>query len=319
MPFSAFEFRGKVNDKENLCRHIKKAKKEGIRSLTLHGLTGTNNGRAFTDFHMALTIMYASEKSILSHRVITDMVNVHILKEEGLKTIVESTISHFLCRKEVKSMIEKYRFGKKSFENRVLPFLPRDREKYAGDLWAMDGTPLQFWCKDEAGKRRRLNFYIIVDAFSSKIMGYDISISEDRFNVINAIEMAFTFNNHLPSEILHDNFSANKTDEIKTIKSKLAHLGVTFRASKVGNSKDKTHVERAFGRIQTLVMKLFHDYIGEGITTRRKEDKPDDSFWKEATKKGDLTMDEMKHRLSHIVKIYNRASLKTGYSPDLFL
>ncbi len=90
-----------MNDKENLCRHIKKAKEEGIRSLTLHGLTGNNNGRAFTDFHMALTIMYASEKSILSHRVIADMVNVHILKEEGLKTIGESTISHFLCRKEV--------------------------------------------------------------------------------------------------------------------------------------------------------------------------------------------------------------------------
>ncbi len=128
--------------------------------------------------------------------------------------------------------------------------------------------------------------------------------------------MAFTFNNHLPSKIPHDNFSANKTDEIKTIKSKLEYVGVTFRASKVGNAKDKTHVERAFGRITNFsneIVSRLHRW--KGITTRKKEGKPDDSFWKEATKKGDLTMGEMKHRLSHIVKMYNNLTIGERPSP----
>ncbi|MDE0471703.1 MAG: hypothetical protein OXH57_07155 [Ekhidna sp.] len=67
-------------------------------------------------------------------------------------------------------MIEGHRYGKKSLDSEVLPYLPRKEEASAGNLWVMDGTPVQFFCWNEpAGKARKninLNFlYVVIHTF----------------------------------------------------------------------------------------------------------------------------------------------------------
>ncbi len=40
-----------------------------------------------------------------------------------------------------KSLIKESRYGEGSVQLHLMPYLPREPEKYAGDLYAMDGTP----------------------------------------------------------------------------------------------------------------------------------------------------------------------------------
>ncbi|MGB0870341.1 MAG: hypothetical protein ACPGSD_12155 [Flavobacteriales bacterium] len=313
--YGTLEFTGKLKEKASFCRKVKKAQKD-IKSAVEHGCTGNTYRRKIGEFHHALILMYAMQPNIYSGRVICDMVNLEAEKHNQC-TVAYSTIRDYLRKKEIKNQIEQYRYGGKSFRNNVLPFLPRTPEEFAGDLWAMDGTPVQFFAFDpESKKRVRLNLYAIIDAFSGQIVGYDVSISEDRFNVLNALKMAFSVKGHLPTEILHDNFSANKTSEVKKIKGDLESLGVLFRASKPDNPKDKTHIERYFGTFQSTIQKLYDDYLGEGIRSKRKNGRPDESYPKKARKIKEPTIEEMKYRIAKMIGQYNNLSIGDKASPS---
>ena len=128
------------------------------------------------------------------------MMNLHCA-EHGKRLISYTTVKRYLQRPEVQNMIEGHRYGKKSLDSEVLPYLPRKEEAFAGNLWVMDGTPVQFFCWNGAAgkdkKRIKLNLYVIVDAFSRKVGGFDVSVSEDRFNVLGALKMALSLEGHL--------------------------------------------------------------------------------------------------------------------------
>lgn len=267
----------------------------------------------FNDFHKALILHYVSHEKKYSYRLCTDLINHHCI-EEGQLIMSESYIKTLMATdNEFRTLVYSRRNGTKFLNENILPHASRHPVEFPANLWMIDGTPIQFFCKDARGRAIRLNLFVVLDAFSRKIVGFDISFSEDKFMVMNALKMAVQYEGHLPKEILSDNFSANKTDEIIAIKEQMIKLGVNWRLAKVGNPQDKTHVERFFGVFQSEECVLYDDYIGEGIQSKR-DNRPNTEFLAKMTKKL-LTIDQMKVRIVTMIAKYNERAKRSRKAP----
>lgn len=265
------------------------------------------------DFHKGLILFFVGHEKKYSYRLCVDLVNHHCV-EEKQPTLSESYIKKIMTEdNEFRTLVYSLRNGTKYLNENILPHASRHPVEFPANLWMIDGTPVQFFCKDSKGRIIRLSLFVILDAFSRKIVGFDIALNEDKFMVMNALKMAVKDEGHLPKEILSDNFSANKTEEIKAIKEQMEKMGTNWRLAKVGNPQDKTQVERFFGVFQSEECALYDDYIGEGITSKR-DNRPNTEFLSNATKKL-LTVNEMKSRLITMVAKYNEREKRDRKSP----
>lgn len=273
--------------------------------------------RKTTPFHKAMALVYLSHPKMYPYRVVTDLINHHTEAEE-LNTISESWVKHLVqTDKKFKSIVEAYRYGKKQFNDSMATYVPRQVSPYPANLWMIDGTPVQFWCWNEnRTKLIHLYLFTVIDVCTRKIVGFDIAFSEDRFIVANTLKMAIELKGHLPSEIVSDNFSANKTEEIKDLKAQMEQMGMIWRNSTVGNAQDKAYAERFIGTFQSVENALYDDYLGEGITSKRKNAQPDKGFLAEvARKKGYAGLNEMRTRIAQMICKYNERAIGNRKAP----
>jgi hypothetical protein len=237
----------------------------------------------------------------------------------NLSSISKGTVALYF--KNNHNEINYYREGKKDFDTATRSYLPRITALNAGSLLQMDGSPVQVFCwnhpskwQKDGKKQIRLNLFVLRDAYSGKITGHDISEHEDRYNIIEAIKMMAGNEGHLPAELVHDNFSASKTDEFKAIKSQLEVRGVKVRAAKVGNAQDKGEVERFFGTFQSRFQRLIDGYIGEGIRSKRINGRISEEYLNKCAKEnGIYGYDEMMDLINKLVIIYNDSIINEKY------
>ncbi|WP_134345691.1 DDE-type integrase/transposase/recombinase, partial [Flavobacterium psychrophilum] len=267
----------------------------------------------YNDFHRFLILHYVGNPKKFSYRECTHLINENCA-DENQKTLNESYIKKQMVNDiEFRTLVYSRRNGAKYKKDMILPHAVRYPVEFPANLWMIDGTPLQMYCVNEKGETIRLNLFIVLDVFSRKIVGFDVAFFEDKFMVMNALKMAVQDEGHLPKEILSDNFSANKTEEIIAIKEQMAKLEVNWRLAKVGNPQDKAQVERAFGVLQSEIFTFFNDYFGEGIGSRR-DNRPNNEFLAIYTKKP-ITINEMKSRICDVVALYNEQKKRTRPSP----
>ncbi|MCC4211707.1 DDE-type integrase/transposase/recombinase [Leeuwenhoekiella parthenopeia] len=280
--------------------------------------TKQNNHRQKTDeFHKALALSILSHPKVYAYRVATDLINHHCL-QEGKPTVTESWVKSLMSKdKKFKTLVNQHRYGAKHFDDWLLPHAVRKLPTYPGNVWMIDGTPVQFFCWNESRtKVIRLYLFAVIDVCSRKIVGFDIAHSEDRYSIMQALKMAVMSEGHLPAEIVSDNFSANKTEEIIELKAQMEKLSVYWRHSKVRNAKDKSYIERFFGAFQSVECALYDDYIGEGIKSKRLNARPNDDFLAEIARKRTVTTKEMMHRISVMIATYNQRSLGEKKAPS---
>lgn len=269
------------------------------------------------DFHVALAVSILSHPKAYPYRVAADIINHHCILE-GQKPITESWIKNLLCDNKLKTLIFSTRKGGKHFNDNILPHTVRNVTEYPGNIWMIDGTPVQFYCWNKnRTKVIRLNLFVVIDVCTRKILGIDISYSEDKWNVINALKMAVKTTGHLPKEIVSDNFSGKRSEEIMDIKEQLEKLGSIWRHARVQNPSDKAYVERFFGAFQSVECALQHDYIGEGITSRNPNARIAPEYLaKVAKEKGYPSENEMRQRIGMMVAKYNERSTAAKPSPN---
>lgn len=307
----------KANNHKTLERKIKKARLEGTKSVLKHGLRGRANARKMTEQTEQLIYMYYSSPKQYSGVEICRLVNAHaetLNEEHGLKLkpLKESSIKGVMARPETKNRYDLYRYGNTHYSNTQRPYQPRLGAIHPGDLWVIDGTPLQFYFKNPGDPSpRRLNFFAVLDVHSRKVVGVDFSLSENRWNVINSLHMAAKREGHLPYEILSDNFSALSTDEWKAIEEGMQAKGTIYRRSQVGNAKDKP-IERWISTFQTEFCKLLPVYIGEGIRSKRLTGRPaPETIEKTYKALGHPTQNELEALILKLVGRYNSTERKT--------
>ena len=269
------------------------------------------------DLHKALVLQILSNPKRLAYRVTADLVNHHC-QIEGFPTISESWIKKLMATDNTfKTAVDKCRYGKKYFNDNILPHQVRIITPYPANVWMIDGTPIQFFCWNATRtKQIRLYLFAVIDVCSRKIVGFDISYSEDKFSVMNALKMAVLSEGHLPAEIVSDNFSANKTEEIKEIKTLMEKIGTIWRLARVGNAQDKSYIERFFGAFQSVECALYDDYIGEGMGSTRLNSKPNQEYQAKIAKMETLSEKEMKYRIAKMIAKYNERSSDKKQSPN---
>lgn len=317
-------FYGSINNLNYFSRKVKSLRSAIANNQDLSEIIADGNLRPkpfkvkTTDFHNALTLSFLSHPKKYSYRVVTDLVNHHC-EIEDMQPITESWIKKKMAEdNKFRSAVNKYRNGEKYFKENLLAHAVRNVTPYPANVWMIDGTPIQFYCWNETNtKKIRLNLFAIIDVCTRKIVGFDIAYNEDRFNVLQALKLAVLSEGHLPAEIVSDNFSANKTDEIKDIKEQMEKMGVNWRHSKINNPQDKSYIERFFGAFQTVECALYDDYIGEGITSKRLNGRPSLEFLHEYNKKrGYASYHDMKNRIGIMIAKYNERELNKSQSPN---
>ena len=299
--------------------------KKVVQDGTLHnGIVKENHylkrGSLTSEFHRGVLMFYATNPKHYSHRQLAEFINHHAI-EENMMQISQSWVAGILNDQydaTFRTLVDAGRRGEKYTNDNILPFLSRQESLYPNNTWFIDGTPVQFYYQDAKGNSQRLYLFVVQDACTRRIIGFDInSTGESRYMVMNAIKMAIRYTGYIPYEIVSDNFSANKTEEIKNLQSQLEIFGTTWRFAKVGNAQDKSYIERFIGTFQSMQQSMLEEYIGEGITSRRANGRIDADFIKNVIKvKGMYNKDKMKDFTVALLCIYNATSVGKRPSPN---
>lgn len=315
------DLRIKLNSYNAFANYLTKLRSAIKQGKSFESIMVSNYGKKCrkktTEFHKTVALQLLCNEQHFSYPVVTDLLNHHCIIE-GVPTVTESYIKLLMSPKGAfRKLVDAHRNGLKRFNDEMATYTIRREVEYPANTWMIDGTPLQFFCWNEARtKILRLNLFVVIDACTRKIVGFDIARSEDKFNILSAIKLAVKNEGHLPDEIVSDNFSANKTEEVKDLQKQMNSLGCYWRFSRVGNAQDKGMVERFFGTFQTMHCSLYQDYLGEGITSKR-DNRPSKEFMLEHAKKnGYATYNEMMLRISTAIGAYNQQERKNLGIPN---
>ena len=167
-------------------------------------------------------------------------------------------------------------------------------------LWYGDGTKLNLYYKDDAGKVRTTQVYVVIDAMSEVMLGWHISDSEDYEAQYLAYRMAIQTSKHKPYEVVHDNQGGHKKLDADGLFKKLCHV---HRTTQPYNGESKT-IEAVFGRFQQQVLHKDWRFTGQNITAKKMSSRPNLEFIEE-NKDSLYTLEELKDAYAKATKEWN--------------
>lgn len=267
-----------------------------------------------TDYHAGKIEQYYTHPNQYTLQMVTDLVNKDC-KAIGLKTISVRSIGKYVSLHKNRLLLFR---NNEQYLKQVKPFTRRKTALYSGDLYYADGSPLQIICWNKAQTQKvRLNLFAVMDLHSQKIVGFDLAESEDRYNWIAAMKMAFSMEMLLPFEMVCDKASATKTAEFITLKNELEVRGCKLNPDEKGNPKAKAQIERWFGSFQTSYQRMIDGYLGEGIRSKRDNGRIDATFLKRLSRKDNAyTYESMVQIVTYLISFYNQKSKPRKAAPS---
>lgn len=202
---------------------------------------------------------------------------------EGKQKLSVSTIRNVILKSNYYSAARMARYGEAEL-NRINEHPERKPPINIGDQYQIDGSRLNFLYKDENNFPQILYVIVAVDVYSKKIMGYSCSRRESHVDYINCLKMSIKSTGFLPGEILSDNFSGLLNKEYLEFIGRVEFLGTIISKHAPQNPQGKGNIESWFGTFGQLYLKLVPGYLGDGITSKRKDGKPSIDLIKEARK-----------------------------------
>lgn len=148
--------------------------------------------------------------------------------------------------------------------------LPQMRDS----LWYGDGTKLNLYYKNEAGKMCTTSVYEIVDAYSETLIGFDVAANETFDSQYRAYRMAIETAGHKPYEIVTDNQGGHNKLAAQGFFDKICHL---HKPTMPYNGQSKT-IENVFGRFQQQVLHKIWYFTGQNVTAKKLNSKPNIEF-----------------------------------------
>lgn len=171
-------------------------------------------------------------------------------------------------------------------------------------LWYGDGTKLNLYYRDEDGKVRTTQVYVVIDAMSEVMLGWHISDTEDYEAQYHAYRMAIQTSGYKPYEIVHDNQGGHKKLDADGLFKKLCHV---HRTTQPYNGESKT-IEAVFGRFQQQVLHKDWRFTGQNITAKKMSSRPNLEFIEE-NKDSLYTLEELKDAYAKATKEWNEMQL----------
>ncbi len=284
-------------------RKVRLAKTTAIRDTLLHKSLGRKRPdlAVLSDDDINFIKVQRTNQRNLTVRSIQDL----LLKERGVFASPE-TIKKIWADKLTKNLLKNFSSGSSQVRKNNRPTIKRVVE-YPGDQYQGDGSKLQFLCIDHTGKIITLFFYVVLDTYSGKVVGFSIDRSENSEMVKRAFQMSFTHVGYLPHEVLVDNGPSYKSREFKKFIRNLQMFGVTWRFCHKDYPLEKAEVESFFSTFQKVVCSKYPFYIGEGVKTKNVYGNPSAELNKKYYKQKWLLPEEkaLKIQLFEMIKQYN--------------
>jgi len=288
----------------NKILNVKKANSIEEELINGHRNQISNNRKVIEDVMIEIKRLLANPKNF-SANYITLKVNDYLVRTNR-KTISQTTVEKYILLFRNEVAISKY--GIQYVKNNMMPFVDFTPPHKEGILWQMDGTRFQFPYKDGTKDYNFLTYYIVIDAFDKRIIGYSYDDGENTEMAIEAFEMACRAKKYLPTEITTDNSPAYKAKDYVSMVVNARSMGVNWRINKVKNPRDNSYVERTFKLIQEKYCKKYDGYVGDGIKSRNINGRPSpEEISKFLRKKNLRTRAEVITLIQKIIEEYNES------------
>lgn len=187
-------------------------------------------------------------------------------KEQGWKELKsEQSLINFLTDPKIEPLWYGHRFGELKFKEKYTMSFKTILPSMRDSLWYSDGTKINMYYKDDAGKMKTIYVYEVIDAFSEVFLGYHISETEDYEAGHKSYKMAIQTSGCRPYTVAFDNGSGNKKLHSGGFFDKIARLAIKTQPY---NGKSKT-IESIFGRFQTQFLAQEWNYTGQNITATK--------------------------------------------------
>ena len=295
-----------TNDRSfaNKVNKIKKAK--SIEDELIHGKIGCigKNLKVFEDIENEILKHLGNPKKF-SASIITEKVNDYIIRMNG-KPIKQSTVEAVCAKAKNKNSVAISKYGRKFVLEKMMPhahFVPPHKE---GLIWLMDGTRFQFAYKGGFDPYSFLTYYIVIDGYDKRIIGFSYADSENTKMAMEAFENACRTMQYLPTEIISDNSPAYRASDYQKMITEADRMGVNWRINLNRNPRDNSYVERVFGIIQEKYCKKYDGYVGEGIKSKNPNGSPSPEEKAKHLKNINLrTRNEVIELIKQIISEYN--------------
>jgi transposase InsO family protein len=266
----------------------------------------SNNLKKTEDVLIEIKRLYYNGKKPTASTILQE-VNEFLIRSNR-KTISISSIYNVIAQYFIKNEASIARHGVKYVEDNLLPYLHFNLPANEDILWLMDGSRFQFAYKSNTNKFNFLVFFIIIDAYNKRIVGYSSDDSENGCMVKKALEMACKKSYSLPREIISDNSSAFKSDDLIKFKGRSKLLGLNWRFIRRQNPRDNAIAERFFGVFQESFCKRYDGYLGDGIKSKYIDGKPSPEEIKKYLSTRSLrSKEELISLLDEIITRYNNS------------
>lgn len=258
-----------------LRRKVRAWAAQGTDSLS-DGRSGNTNAAKILDDEQKntlLALMGSPQKP--SIQVVTYLYNRHAA-QHGWELLSESTVRRFVNEPAHRQVWTLARHGIDAHRRTYNVNVRRQAPQAPDVMWVVDGTPLELFYQTRLTKwnpttrrhetrltrHNRLESIVVIDAYSWKVLGWQLCPSESAASLHAALKLAVQRAGALPLEIQHDNSSAAKAQ--RTLFNELARFNTSTRPY---NGKSKI-IENFFNFFQGMVLRYFPSWAGKGITTR---------------------------------------------------
>lgn len=239
-----------------------------------------------------------------------------ICEEMGMKSPKERTVNNIFRGALRNPVVYGHRYGADKMQYDMLSYASIKRAEYANDQWQIDGWTMPFYYRDPVDKRlKTMCLFVVMDAYSKRIVGYYVSGSENTETILDGLEDAVRKTGELPFEIVSDNHSFNQTKIAGNFKEALERSGVTWTVS--SNPRYKQVIERSFRTFGECYAKQQYGYTGQGIRSISPDARISQELFDKYMKAGHLlTEDQIKAIAIYCVDMWNNGVGSEGKSPN---
>ncbi len=257
-------------------KRASKARHEGtLVDFIVHNLKGEKSNNTKINDKVEKVIIYlARNGNKLVDKIIQHQTNVILTVYPELnksKLLGRKAINDFLNRPHVRNLVQ-YGSDPDSLST-LLPEVYCTKSEYPLKRAYIDGTQLQF-VNVIGDVIQEVVIIIILDCFSSKVIGYSLSDTEDSDAIMDALDLMLDWTRgRIPEEIVTDRHSALTGKRFSRFIDVCNKLGSNFSEkdfSKIeliqsSNPQSKASVERFFRSFQDAYLSPYFGYVGEGI------------------------------------------------------
>lgn len=316
-----FTQRTPITHKRTLRDWMKRYKDQGAACLK-NAWEGNRNASKLEDEQIKFIMTLAADPHKPPLPMVAYLYNREAAKR-GWQQVTYVTVRNWLLKPELKRIWEMGRHGEESWYQQYDLTILREAPSAPDVMWVGDGTPLDLYYKrvvkkwDEKNQRwtertsyyNRLDVFLVIDAFSWRILGWSLVEHENALSVRQALKMAVQENLRLPRQFQHDGGSG-----IEAQQWLIEQLEIYNTKTRPYSPKAKV-IETIIGNIQSNVLRYFDNWSGMNITAKKEDSRFNPDFLKQV--KDEIPDYEgLIAQWRQVVDIWNNKATKLRKAPN---